>query len=258
MANAQPTVGSTAGDGYSRSTRHAGTSLMKIAANIVTITQKVKKMRIDPSRVNILEKDIEDFLWENPNAIRGNGYVVERWLKRQYEVPSGIIDLLGVTSSKNLVVVEVKNVAINASALTQVSRYAFDILQIARGAAEYIIGDIEVRPWIYRIVVGKSMDDKIMLEAESIGVELLSFDVKLGIDIDSYSWSEHYEESRSAKHKSLQNDDDLLTVLQERSAYMRLCQEEFDRAVDDSIEIGQDDDTDGLIEEIEQELSEAD
>lgn len=177
-------------------------------------------MVIDPSKVNLCERDIEDYLFSEPSAIYvGVHGDVVKWIKRQMKVPSGIIDLLGVTSSRAIVVVEVKNVPIDSSALAQVSRYALDI----RNIKDYIFNRLGETDWvidppIIKVVVGRSADAKVMLEAESMGVHVMRFDVKLSIDATLVAWKDTYLNDRYAQWQEISNDPDLILAVSERIA----------------------------------------
>lgn len=125
-------------------------------------------MIIDRSKANLLEKDIEDYLWHNPSEVYCDHFRVARWIKRQYQVHSGILDLLGVTDNYHLVIVEVKNVPIDASALTQVSRYAFDVANVADKAGDIYMGHDHGGLHVYKMVIGRSISNKTMLEADKM------------------------------------------------------------------------------------------
>lgn len=172
-------------------------------------------MIIDPGRVGIKEKDIEDFLWENPSAASTVRTIIDHWIGRQFEVPGGIIDLLGVTDDNRLVVVEVKNVAIDASALTQVSRYAFDILQVANDIYCEKDSEMVTPPIVHKIVIGRGIDNKTMYEAMSLGIQVIEFDVRvsLGINTSSVRWTEAFVWERSNKLQKLRHDENLIGVV---------------------------------------------
>lgn len=139
---------------------------------------------IDPRKVNLSEKDIEDWLWENPGAVTVYEYApVAEWTHRQFKLPSGVADLVGVTDYNHIVVVEVKNTPIGSDALAQVSRYAADIGLISRTALENDGLDRLSGPSIMRIVIGKSIDKATMLEAEALGVIVHVFDVSLTLTV---------------------------------------------------------------------------
>ncbi len=177
-------------------------------------------MVIDPSKVNLCEKDIEDYLYGNPGSVDLHIHgPVERWVKRQFRVPSGIIDLLGVTGERTIVVVEVKNVPIDLSALAQVSRYALDV----RNIKDYIffgLGETDwvIDPQIIKVVAGKSVDAKVMLEAESMGIHIITFDISLSISASHVVWSDTYAGDREARWREISSDPDLIRAVSERIA----------------------------------------
>lgn len=177
-------------------------------------------MVIDPNRVNLCERDIEDYLFGNPGDIDIGGHGnVEKWIKRQMKVPSGIIDLLGVTNDRTIVVVEVKNVPIDSSALAQVSRYALDV----RCIKDYIftrLGETDwvINPHIVKVVVGKSIDHRVMLEAESMGVHVITFEVNLSINASRVAWPDTYIDERERRWQEIGNDPDLILAVSERIA----------------------------------------
>lgn len=173
-------------------------------------------MIIDPSKVNLCEKDIEEYLYRNPESVIFDGRQVKRWVKRQYSVPSGIIDLIGLTHDDDYVVVEVKNVAIDASALAQVSRYTFDVLNVFQRIIDRRRETEDVEPWyVHMLVIGKSIDTKTMLEAEALNINIVTFNVRLSLDINPVKWRDDFINERIGKWDDLLSDSDFLRILQE-------------------------------------------
>lgn len=165
-----------------------------------------KVTEIDPSKVNLVEKDIEDWLWENPKSVHTNkGTVVERWVARQYAVPSGIIDLLGTDGDDDYVVVEVKNVTIDSGALTQVCRYATDIREIISNIDEYCLCDIAVE----KVVIGQGpVSNKIIFEGDALDISLLTFEVKLSLDVSGrWGWTSEYTGAICKNYEKLSKDE---------------------------------------------------
>lgn len=154
-------------------------------------------MVIDPSKVNLKEKDIEDYLYHNPGDVMyGGGWPVYRWLARQYKVNSGIIDLLGCTG-RNIVVVEVKNVDIDEKAITQVCRYVNDIRRIANNAYVHHCVKYPVSsPIVYGVLVGPSIQRNVFRDAEALGVYVNKFTVNLTVETTSVMWGNEYTEQR--------------------------------------------------------------
>lgn len=135
-------------------------------------------MTVDTAKVSLGEKDIEDYLYDNPGVVRNRqGIPIKQWIGRQFRVPSGIIDLLGVTKGGILAIVEVKLGAIDAGALTQVSRYASDIsmVLVSLDLGHDVFYDVD------RICVGNRIDSKTSLEASAlnIGVNVFSIEISL-------------------------------------------------------------------------------
>lgn len=142
-------------------------------------------MVIDERKVNLAEADIEQWLWENPGAVNVRaGLDVVEWTGRQFKVPSGIADLIGLTEDGDIVVVEVKNGPIAPDALTQVTRYAKDIEDICVAAAyKHKLYDQKFQPIISRVVIGKSIDGKTLTEAEAMGIETIAFGLHLHLTL---------------------------------------------------------------------------
>lgn len=161
---------------------------------------------IDPSRVNLLEVDIEDWLWENPQKIDlGLGWFIDYWLARQFRVESGVIDLVGVCRSKysksvHLAVVEVKNVEIKADALTQVCRYAADIKR-ACDLSMILIGRDD---WtIIKIIIGPGISDVTYREARALEIAVVKFSTSLYLSTNHLSWTKEYSKQIDEKDMEL-------------------------------------------------------
>lgn len=182
-------------------------------------------MIVPESKINLSEKDIEEYLFQNPFAVRveRTEHHVDRWIKRQYQLPSGILDLLGVTAFMDFVLVEVKNVAIDSAAITQVSRYAYDVWNIVIPMIKKQIKDKPYRPVLHRIVVGKSIDAKTMREAEASGVEIDLFSVKLKLHVNNYGWSEDFYTYRDRQYAQAMQDADFLSEVENYFKYAEPC-----------------------------------
>lgn len=200
-------------------------------------------MVIDPGKVDLKEKDIEDYLWNNPSAVQFGELVVDRWLARQYEVPSGIIDLLGTTEDHEFVVVEVKNVAVDASALTQVSRYAHDIIMASHSVYLQNTSARRMPPFVYKIVIGRSIDTKTMLEAEALKVFVMAFQVEFLLSASPVRWTPGYYATRVQKLMEMQNSEAITSVVGSYIEKGRYAAEDNDLGGDD-----------GSEEELEEEL----
>lgn len=143
-------------------------------------------MRIDISKVNLLEKDIEDWLYENPGALgeRFPGWTpIARWIGRQYNLPTGIADLIGVRENGKVAVIEIKNVPINKAAVLQVCRYATDVEDILGDRNGYEFKSKHGSAHVERILVGPSIDSQTFYEAQACGVIVYQFDAHVELTI---------------------------------------------------------------------------
>lgn len=159
---------------------------------------------IDKKYVNIPERAIEDWLFDNPEEVRTiDGCVVERWLSRQFRVPSGIIDLLGVCNDGSLIVVEVKNESPTSSALTQVKRYAVDIANIALN-----IPNSDLLPVKMTVVGTGNLPDQLMFEANAMEIAIMSYEVSLQLELSGiWKWNDKRQEKISEEYFSISELD---------------------------------------------------
>lgn len=154
-------------------------------------------MKIDISRVNLLEKDIEDWLYDNPDALYGHypqvggGDPITEWIGRQYNLPSGIADLIGVRESGRVVVVEVKNVAVSKAAILQVCRYTNDVKRILASRVEYKWKE-DGLPEVEMIVAGTSADAQTFTEAQALDVRVFTFEAQMTLQISALAWGDDY------------------------------------------------------------------
>lgn len=127
---------------------------------------------IDPRKVNLSEKDIEDWIEVNPDC-----FGIYEWIERQYPIPSGKADLFGMDQHGNAVVIEVKNIPLTSDAVAQVCRYAHDVRLALDKAGKY---GVEVR----KFLVGKRPEDRaVLFEAAALNVEMYFFGVELHLDV---------------------------------------------------------------------------
>lgn len=117
------------------------------------------------------------------------GKVVEKWLGRQYSLPSGITDLIGISESNLLVVVEVKNVPINKAAVLQVCRYAIDLSDIVGNRDGYRAPHSQDMYRVEKILVGPSVDNQTFVEAMACDVRVMQFNVDLRLTLGRLSVS---------------------------------------------------------------------
>lgn len=151
-------------------------------------------MKIDISRVNLLEKDIEDWLYANPQSL-DQSYEenpIVNWIGRQYQLPSGIADLIGVRQDRKVVVVEVKNVPINKAAVLQVCRYTDDVKHILTSRMDYPHIHNWNEPAVEMVLVGPSIDDQTFMEACAVNVQTFVFSAQLTLDIGPMQWTSDY------------------------------------------------------------------
>lgn len=160
-------------------------------------------MNIDISRLNLTEKDIEDWLYENPSNVTTVWGCVTEWVGRQYHLPSGIADLIGVTDCGMVALIEVKNVPINKAALTQICRYAADLLEIFQWRYDY--PNPEMRGWshVTKIVVGPSIDDQTLTEAGALDIDIREFTLSLDIDLNEVSFAPEVRDSLSTEYREI-------------------------------------------------------
>ena len=153
---------------------------------------------IDPSKVNLSEKDVEDWLWENPKAVIKcvRNAVSLKWLARQYKVPSGIIDLLGIVETaygeshyQNAIVIELKNKPLVSADIAQVCRYAHDVEQVIKRAGvinEYIFDPDE--SYVVKLLIApgpaKNIANNVMFEANALSVWLHTFSLSLFLQLN--------------------------------------------------------------------------
>jgi len=148
-------------------------------------------MKIYPLKINLAEKDIEDWLYENPTKLDlGFNRSIKKWIGRQVQVPSGRIDLLGIyefSGHTALVVVEIKNVEFSQSAILQVCRYAFDLESISSDYSYRT--ENRISDQVIKIVIARGTpSNQLLQEAESVNVRLMSFDVSFELSI-SGEWA---------------------------------------------------------------------
>jgi hypothetical protein len=187
-------------------------------------------MKVDPSKINLAEKDIEDWLYENPTKVDlGFGRSIKKWIGRQVQVPSGRIDLLGILEYSGhiaFVVTEVKNTEFTQSAILQVSRYAADIESVANDYS--CRTDNRISDHVMKLVIARgSPSDQLLQEAESINVWLTSFNVNFDLSI-SGRWrfkSDVYSEQKNKLDK-----------LSETKMFTQLLDDDIPDSIKDFIE----------------------
>ena len=154
------------------------------------------------------EKDLEDYLYKYPEEIG-----VDKWIGRQFRLPSGVADLVGICGIKEeearpcVIVVELKKGVLNPNAIAQVSRYANDMRSVISTLllyderitdyfAEYNPESRLVVPCI--VSLGRA-EKKPCKEALGAGISLFSYEVHqttndLYFTFHSGNYKESYEE----------------------------------------------------------------
>lgn len=178
-------------------------------------------------RVSLSEKDIEDYLFDNPESVSfyaerdGYNFRVARWIGRQVCVPSGIIDLLGVTEQGVTVVVEVKLGAIDGKAISQCARYAED-LKVVFGHVRNSYGSHR-NMHIFKLVIGSSIDKTAIFECYATGTCWIEFSPTLSLSFGRSDFSDEYYKSISETYLSLANENAFVSVYGEWDAYCDNC-----------------------------------
>lgn len=166
-------------------------------------------MLINPRQVNLAEADIERYIFENPQLVcNGKRRRIDRWLRRQYRVPSGIIDLLGLDEMGDIVVVELKNTELKRDAILQVKRYAFDIDQMMVAAGVY-------SSHCYPILIGASVGADVFLDCEACGVDVQTFRLSFSMTIDRQVWTRDFLDERYERHEKLSRDAEIAMCIAE-------------------------------------------
>lgn len=172
-------------------------------------------------RVSLSEKDIEDYLFDNPESvsfyfIKEYPFRVARWIGRQVSVPSGIIDLFGITEQGAPVVVEVKLGAIDGKAIAQCARYAEDLKVVLGKVQKSVKGEFE--PYVYRVVIGASIDKTAIFECYATGTCWIEFAPTLSLSFRKSDFSDEYYKTITEQYSSLANENEFVSVYGEWEA----------------------------------------
>jgi hypothetical protein len=124
---------------------------------------------------DMIESIVEEYLYHRPEMVGA-----KRWLARQMKVPHfGELDLLGLDYYDALMVVELKHAPINAKAILQVCRYAYDIE--AGLSANQPRHEQPVR----KVVMGTGLRDAdLYYSALGVGVALMTYEWSQGEIVD--------------------------------------------------------------------------
>lgn len=199
-------------------------------------------MNIDISRVNLLERDIEDWLYKNPADLPPSytGGKVKKWIGRQYTLPSGIADLIGVRESGMVVVVEVKNVPINKAAVLQVCRYQNDLKYILSERMDYPHLMDGNEPAVEMVLIGPSIDGQTFTEARAVDVTVYQFGVSFTLEIDSLSMSNAHWSNVRDQHREIAARSEWeifgLTNAEDYAQFKRERAQQEEQKIDDAFE----------------------
>jgi len=145
------------------------------------------------------ERELEDYLWENPRAIGMDG-----WIGRQIKLPMGTLDLFGVMRNM-LLIVELKAVKYKPEHILQLFRYeqALDDVAMYNGYLSINLNKMLILP-------KTDISDKTLFEIQSAGVSLLLADYVNGkfelYNIDFYrKWTEAHKQNCEARNNGVKN-----------------------------------------------------
>lgn len=166
----------------------------------------------------VTESLIEKYLVDDPMGLilKPENIFVTHWIKRQYQLPNGRLDLLGQLSNGDIAVVEIKNVTVGGDAIAQVCRYAYDIrvgldelreINVSAGNTVIYI------PNVRSIVVGPAFTDMTVYAAEALNVSLIQFDLNFMLGFSYPAITVHGLTER--KQKRLDAAYDILVSIQE-------------------------------------------
>lgn len=173
-------------------------------------------------RIPLCEKDIEDYLFDNPGEVSfftndGTNLRIARWVGRQISVPSGIADLLGVTEEGAAVVVEVKLGAIDGKAIAQCARYARDlgiVFERIRGIAN---GNFDMP--VLKLVIGASIDKWSMFECYATDTCWIEFSPMLTMSFSRTRFTSEFHQSVRDQYSALAGNLDLFAAYDEWEFY---------------------------------------
>jgi RecB family endonuclease NucS len=131
---------------------------------------------LNRGRIKIGHYHIETWLHEIPELIQGENLApVAKWLGRQYKLPSGIADLVGIQANGDISMIEVKLFGITRADIWQTHRYARDI--------EQILGRKITTNKVHRILIGRGIRWDILDDARSLDIKVFSYSLIGGMGI---------------------------------------------------------------------------
>jgi RecB family endonuclease NucS len=120
--------------------------------------------------VSISEGIVQEWLYERPDLIQGEDLSpVIKWIGRQYKLPTGVADLIGVQENGNISLIEVKRLRITRADIWQVARYASGLERIFNRS----YGDRDKK--VDLILVGSGIGWEILNDARAAGVKVFSY-----------------------------------------------------------------------------------
>ena len=117
----------------------------------------------------MLEKDLEDWIYENPREFITGYFEFDRWIGRQVVLGNGIADLIAqikCNTGLGLAVIELKRGSIDDLAIAQVLRYTDDVTDTMMMSS--VCDSAELR--VFPVVCGSDIDDKAIATARAANV----------------------------------------------------------------------------------------
>ncbi len=176
-------------------------------------------MIVDPKKINLSEKDLESYLFEHPEMVRlpYSDTPVMAWFGRQLQVPSGIIDLIGLTENDIIVLVELKNTEFEASHLTQIQRYSRDIEE-----AYTLAGGCHYLQIIKMLIGTKPPKHTVLVEANSMDIIIKTLSINFDLDIGGcWEFTEEYNKELHEKLLRLSSLEVISRLAKESDNKMR-------------------------------------
>lgn len=117
------------------------------------------------------EKQIEDRVFASGEIFQiAHRENLVRWTNRQVTLPSGRLDLIGVTDQGNIVIAEVKKGNADGRAVAQVGRYALDMME-----AIHLRQSNYFTPKIIKCVIAEGFRGKTLEECYAANVEAIAY-----------------------------------------------------------------------------------
>lgn len=161
---------------------------------------------------DMLEKDLEDWIYNNPHAFFKKRYMdFDRWIGRQVKLGNGIADLIAqvkLGDSLKIIVIELKKDEITDSALAQVMRYKDSVVDaIESKMEEYPVKEHTV----WAMVCGSSIGPTTLAAANAMGISVSVYETKFSFD--GIHFTKDYIESRNKKDRNFAASGELDEVV---------------------------------------------